>query len=69
MFHAKDGWQFGATELNAVKIVAPSGESVVLDYDTWCSVIAEVSRRGGTSQTVQEAHEFHRAPVPGTGIE
>ncbi len=60
MFHAKEGWYFGRQEGGSVRILTPDPEvTILLDPDTWCSVIASVSAKGETAETFAEAEKFH----------
>lgn len=60
MFHVKDGWYFTRREDGTVRVISPDPKvDLVMDPDTWCSVIAHCSARGDTAEAFQEAQEFH----------
>jgi hypothetical protein len=61
-FHAKAGWYFERQPDGSVKISAAvqrTTETLVVDAAEWASVVAAVSRDGGTSQTFAAAREIH----------
>ena len=64
-FHAKDGWHFQRTPDGGVTIhLTPKDmtlEEVTLDADTWCSVVAAVTRAGETAETFRRAKFLHEA--------
>lgn len=69
MFHVKDGWHFDRGVAGSVSVRSPAGDELVMDYDTWASVLASMCKRGESSVTFAEASEFHRQPPGGMGIE
>ena len=61
-FHARDGWYFQRQTDGSVKISAAvqrCTEQLVIDPDTWASIVASVSAQGETSVRFQRAREFH----------
>lgn len=64
-FHAHDGWFFRREEDGSVRILAPdsagrgASQKVVLDPNTWASVVASVSASGDTSETFGAAKRLH----------
>ena len=62
MFHWKDGWYFGKTVGGDVTIENKSlGISrMLIDPDSWCSIIASVSKTGDTAENFAQAQEFHK---------
>lgn len=72
LFHAGKEWYFGRTDDGGVVIradfdtegVADIGSlATELDADTWCSIVAFVSRRGEDHFTFSEARRLHKAVV------
>jgi hypothetical protein len=70
MFHSKNGLFFDRNQDGSVKIVVTKGKFPLdapdeilyqqsLDADTWASVVSTVSKEGETSETFQQAREFH----------
>lgn len=66
-FHAHDGWYFRRIANGNVIIEvaesahgdAPLQVAVVLDPDTWASVVASVATEGETSSTFHAAQALH----------
>jgi hypothetical protein len=61
-FHAQDGWYFDRQGDGSVKISAAvqrCSEEIVLDADTWASIMASMSAAGETSVRYQQARRFH----------
>lgn len=58
MFHAKNGWFFERQEDGSVKVISPK-DRIILDPDTWASVIASMSIRGDSAEAFQEAKRLH----------
>ena len=64
MFHAKDGWYFTRREDGSVRIISPDPKvTIVLDPDTWCSVMASVALKGDTAEAFQDARDLHVGKV------
>ena len=68
-FHYRDGWYFEQLEDGSVRITYPGGwidggkrdvEEFIIDTDSWCSIIASMSRSGETAEKWQEANRFHK---------
>lgn len=68
MFCAKSGLQFERTGDGGVRVSYPSDLSyrvfddptVMLDADTWCSIVAAMSLGGETGETFRRARALHR---------
>ena len=64
-FHSEHGLCFKRMEDGSVRVrlydpdVRRVQREIDLDASTWASVIAHVSKRGGTPKTHQTAEEFH----------
>jgi hypothetical protein len=64
-FHARDGWFFRREPNGSVRLTAPDSlgagarQTVVLDPDTWASVVASVCAVGEDSDTFRAARNFH----------
>lgn len=64
-FHARDGWYFERQPDGSVKISAAvqrCTEELVIDPDTWASIVASVSALPETSARWQAAREYHAGP-------
>lgn len=61
-FHAKDGWYFERRPDGTVMISAAvqrCTETLEIGPAEWASIVAAVSRDGGTSQTFAAAQAIH----------
>lgn len=64
-FHARDRWFFRREDDGSVRILAPdslgpgASQKVVLDPNTWASVVASVSASGEDGATFGAAERFH----------
>ena len=59
-FHPKDNWFFQRMDTEGVvKITSHSGDTLVVDPDTWASIVASVSIRGESAGTQFQAKQFH----------
>jgi hypothetical protein len=67
MFHLRDGFYFGRMADGSVQIViresghidAPVCRLLTVPENEWVSVLAAVCARGETSETYQEACDYH----------
>lgn len=63
MFHAKENWFFerlGDSSVRILKQLQGGGShEVVLDPDTWASVVASVCAKGEMGDTFDRARLFH----------
>jgi hypothetical protein len=66
-FHARDGWYFTRQPDGSVKISAAvqrCTEELIIDPNTWASIIASVSAQGETAARFYQARAFHADVQP-----
>ena len=66
IFHTHDGLYFTRFTDGSVGVVHdPSGLVMMLDANTWASVVASMSAKGEDSLTFNAALRFHQQPAAG----
>lgn len=62
-FHYKDGWLFSRLENGSVCIekenILTPGFKIIIDSDSWASIVASVSIKGDTREAFDQAANLH----------
>ncbi len=63
MFHWKNGWYFGRIPDTRGDVIIRNdnfgGFSMIIDADSWASIVASVSKTGETAESWKEVNELH----------
>jgi hypothetical protein len=58
-FHWQDGWYFGRVKESGDVAIRHEAKIILIPKAEWASIVAEVSRHGGTAVEYQRAVELH----------
>ena len=63
-FHWKDNWYFERLDDGSVVIEKKNDSKfpevrIIIDPDSWCSIVVSVSAQGETAESFQEARNLH----------
>lgn len=65
MFHWKNGWYFGRLPDGDVVIMNANfgGFKLIIDKDSWPSIVAGVSKNADSAESYQEAVRLHEGKI------